>query len=453
MKYVILAGGSGTRLWPLSRKSFAKQFIKLTDNSSMLQNTALRVSKEKGKDVFVISNPAADFIIHDQLKEVLPQFETNNLIIEPEGRNTAPAIAYGSLFFNPDDIIVILSSDHYIKNTIDFNNKLEQAGEIAKNGHIVTLGLIPDAPKTGYGYIKKDNEKIKNGYKVERFVEKPDETTARKYLAEGGYFWNAGIFIFKAATLWQELQLHAPELYQVTEKLRTKVENRQPVTLADYQAYNKISIDYAVMEKSQNIVVLPSDFGWNDIGSYGALFDILEKDQNGNIINIDPDNFSNIDSQNLLVYGNKRKIAAIGLENLIIVDTPDAILISDKNRSEEVKTAVEEFAAKGAREAENHLLEHTPWGTIQLLASSKNYMIQQLTVQSGKKLSFKNKADKTIQWTVVSGDAKLTYASHESSLEQSQSIQLEKDIDYILENSSPDCDLIVIQTVTRMGSD
>lgn len=350
MKYVILAGGSGTRLWPLSRTKYPKQFLCLENENSLLQNTALRVSKENGKDIFVIAAKNSQNINYKQLKQVLPNFKKSNLITEPVGRNTAPAIAFGCLFFDPEDIIVILSADHYIKDEKKFNSTLKKAEKIAGENYIVTLGIIPDSPKTAYGYIKKSNNRIYSGYKVENYVEKPDEETAIKYLKKGDYFWNAGIFIFKVKVFLEELKKHSKDIYNNLENIKHKKEKNKKITLDDYKNFKNISVDYAVMEKSNLLVVIPSDFEWSDIGGFKSLYEILEKDKNNNVIKIAKDNFININSNNIMVFGGNKKIVAIDLKDISIIDTKDALLITNNNSTEKIKMVVEYLKGKNAPE-------------------------------------------------------------------------------------------------------
>jgi mannose-1-phosphate guanylyltransferase / mannose-6-phosphate isomerase len=442
MKFLILAGGSGTRLWPLSRKYFAKQFLNLTGNNSLLQDTALRVSKDKGKDIYVISNRESKFIVNDQLADVLPDYKEDNLIVEPVGRNTAPAICFGTLFFSNDDIIAVLSSDHYIKNGVEFNRILDEASTIAEKGHIVTLGIIPDSPKTGYGYIKRSDKKIDGGYKVEKYVEKPDRKTAEQYVADGNYFWNAGIFIFKVSVLIDEIKKHAPLVYQAYEAIKNK---RHDVNVEDFMLFPEISIDYAVMEKSDSLVVIPSDIGWSDIGSFQTLYDILPKDENENSVKAGDYDFININSRNLLIYGEKRKITAINLSDLVIIDTPDAVLVCDGKKTEDVKEAVKILQSTNSKETEIHNTIYRSWGYFTILETGKNFRVNKLFINPQKKISFHIHKNKSETWTVVEGIAEIIKEDIKMNVHTSESVFIPKDTKHQIFNPSFDSHLKIIE--------
>lgn len=429
MKYIILAGGSGTRLWPLSRKNYAKQFLQLTNNYSMLQNTAMRVSKQNGSDVYVIANSSSSSIIDTQLKEVLPDFDNNNMLIEPEARNTAPAIIYGAMHFNDDDIVAILSSDHHIGDEANFNKILSKAEKISKDGYIVTLGIKPTSPETAYGYIKKSNDKILGGYIVDKFVEKPVKTTAQQYLEDGGYFWNAGIFIFKISVFFEELKKHAPSLYNTYIDIKNKATENPDDLSENYRNFEKISIDYALMEKSKKIVVIKSDFKWNDIGSFKSLYEILPKDKNGNFIKSnDARNIININSNDNMIIAGNRKIATIGLKDLIIIDTDDALLISKVSDSEKVKDAVEKLGKIDAPEIKDHIISCYSWGKTRLIEENNHYTILEIILNKNKEIIIEHIGFQKCSVICSEGQATIKKFSknnaHESIILQSESIEI-----------------------------
>lgn len=450
MKYVILAGGSGTRLWPLSRQKAPKQFINLIDEHSMLQNTALRVSKEKGDDIFVLSNKDSKFIVMDQLTEIFGNYREDQIIVEPIGRNTAPAIAYGTQFFHPDDIVAVLSSDHHIAIPDEFERILEESGKIAELGKIVTIGIVPDSPKTGYGYIKRSFQPICSGFAVERFVEKPDQTTAQEYLDSGEYYWNAGIFVFRVSSFLQELKKYSPEIYEVALQLGEKVRKtgRSSVTLEDYQRFPKISIDYALMEKSDQIAVVPGSFGWSDVGSFRSLFEIFPKDENNNAVKTAKDAFKNIDSHNMLVIGNQRKIAAIHLDHLVIVDTPDALLIANREDVEKVKEVVADLEMEQAQEALIHKTVYRPWGAYTVLDEGATYKVKQLLIYPGKRISLQYHYHRSENWTVASGVAEVFINGETRILKTSESMFIPSATQHRLTNPSKVKVLKIIEVQT-----
>ncbi len=455
MKYAILAGGSGTRLWPLSRQNSPKQFISLINDNSMLQNTALRVSKENGADVFIISGAESKFMILDQMHSVLSDFKEANILIEPAARNTAPAIAFSTTHMNDDDIVAILSSDHEINNVKEFNKALDQAGEIAAGGGIVTLGIIPDSPRTGYGYIKRSDTKVKSGYKVEKFVEKPDVETAKKYLADGSYYWNAGIFVFKVSAFLDELKKHAPDIYKTTLKIRDLVKTGKDVTREIYEEYTKISIDYALMEKSDNIYTIPAGFDWSDVGSFKSLYDILPKDENNNAVRVEKDDLYAVNAKNSLIMGCGRKIALIGIDNLSVIDTPDAILIADNKETEKVKEIADRLSKNGAKEALEHKTVYRPWGSYTILDEGPNYKVKQLYIRPEQKISLQYHHHRSENWTVVSGVAEVTKNEEIITLRPSETVFLPATVKHRLYNPSKVLILKVIevQTGEYLGED
>ncbi|PKL15412.1 MAG: mannose-1-phosphate guanylyltransferase/mannose-6-phosphate isomerase, partial [Spirochaetae bacterium HGW-Spirochaetae-6] len=275
MQIVILAGGSGTRLWPLSRQLFPKQFLSLVGTHSLIQDTALRV---KNFPVHVVTSQETEFLIKNQLKEVLPTFTLDNIFSEPLARNTAPAMAYACQFFPADTVMAVLPADHHIKDTKAFLELLHKAEQLAQKGHIVTFGITPHRPETGYGYIKTGASSQNGAFQVEGFKEKPDLKTAESYVESGDYYWNSGMFVFSVGTMLGELERHAPEVYQVAQNIGPT----KPVHAEIYQQFPSLSIDYAVMEKTDKLLLLPANIGWSDIGGFEALQELLPKDSNNN---------------------------------------------------------------------------------------------------------------------------------------------------------------------------
>ncbi|HBD94257.1 MAG: mannose-1-phosphate guanylyltransferase/mannose-6-phosphate isomerase [Spirochaetes bacterium GWF1_31_7] len=453
MKYVILAGGSGSRLWPMSRKNTPKQFINLVNDKTMLQNTVERVTKQDGEDIFVISNNDSKFIINDQISSLFKKFNEKNIIIEPCARNTAPAIAYGCLFFEENDIIAILSSDHHITNPSKFNEILTQAEEIARENYIVTLGIIPDSPRTGYGYIKKSDTTIKSGYKVEKFVEKPDLVTAEKYVKDGGFYWNAGIFIFKVSVLLNELKRLSPELFENLLKIKEKISNKKEILISDFERFKKISIDYAVMEKSDKICVIPSEFGWSDVGSFKSLYDILPKDDNNNVFN--SSDILSIDTKNTFIMGTTRKIATIGLNDITIIDTPDALLVASSNSTEKVKNIVEILEKEEDEVIINQKTIYRPWGSYTILDEGPNYKVKQLYIRPEQSISLQYHHHRSENWTVASGIAEVTKGDEIITLKPSDTVFIPATVHHRLHNPSKVrfLKIIEVQTGEYLGED
>ncbi len=446
MKYLILAGGSGTRLWPLSRKKFAKQFINFNNEYSLLQNTALRVSRENGRDIYVIAGFDSKFIVEEQLLDILPDFEKKHFILEPVGRNTAPAIAYSTNFFDEDDIIAVLSSDQYVDNDDEFLNTLTKAEKIAKEGYIVTIGIVPDVPKTGYGYIKVGDKKLFDGYHVDKFVEKPNVEKAKEYLKDGNYFWNAGIFVFKVKTFLEELKKHSPELFQTNEKFKAKLLKNEKITKDIFTEFQNISIDYALMEKSDKIALVPSSFVWSDIGSFGSLFEILPKNESGSIVRAD--NYIDEGSSNLLVFGDKRKIATLGVKNLIIVDTADATLVADIDRSEDIKSIVKRLEESDPKVVDSNNVTFRPWGSYTILDEGKNYKVKQLCINPNSKISLQFHKHRSETWTIAEGVAEITIGNEVRTLYPSESIFIPSNTNHRLFNPLHHQHLKVIEVQT-----
>ncbi len=396
---IILCGGSGTRLWPISRTLMPKQFYKLFGDRSLFQLTVERNSQVCDGQ-FIVSNIEQYFLALDQLEEL--DKANNKYLLEPVGRNTAPAIALACLSLGSDEMVLVTPSDHLIKNEEEYKKVLIKAETLANEDSLVTFGITPTFAETGFGYIESD------GLDVKAFHEKPDQDTAQKYLEAGNYYWNSGMFMFKAGVFLEELQKHSPEIYNASLDAYNNTQEENSLIRIKHNDMISIpedSIDYAVMERSSKVKVVPSDISWSDVGSFDALFDELPKDENNNTLN--PNHIS-IDSKNNLVYGSERKIATVDIEDCIIVDTGDALLISKKGSSQKVKNVVAKLKEQKSELHNIHLTGHRPWGTYTVLEDSPGYKIKRIEVKPGKRLSLQKHFHRNEHWIVVSGTATVT---------------------------------------------
>ena len=402
MTNIILCGGNGTRLWPISRTLMPKQFVKLFDEKSLFQ---LTVERNKGvcKQQFIVSNAEQYFLAVDQLEEL--NNNKNKFLLEPVGRNTAPAIALACFALDPQETVLVSPSDHLIKNKEAYAKVLYQAKQLAQKDNLITFGITPKFAETGFGYIEAE------GSDVKAFHEKPDAKTAQSYVDAGNYYWNSGIFCFKAGIFLEELQKYSPEIYKTSKLAYENIINPDTksnmirIAHDDMAIIPEDSIDYAVMEKSNKVKVVASDIGWSDVGSFDALYEELPKDKDGNTM------YSKhiaIDSNNNLIYGTKRKIATIDIEDLIIVDTDDALLISKKGSSQKVKKVVDKIKELGNGLDNIHLTAHRPWGTYTVLEDTPGYKIKRIEVKPGKRLSLQKHFHRNEHWIVVSGTATVT---------------------------------------------
>ena len=394
MVNVILCGGSGSRLWPLSRNLMPKQFLNLFENKTLFQLTLDRNSQVCGS-CMVISNIEQYFIALDNLEELSNskfKIENTQFLLEEMGKNTAPAIAFAALNSKPEEILFVTPSDHLIKDIEAYKKSVKEAQEFAKEGYLVTFGIEPAEPHTGYGYIEADGNSVVN------FHEKPSLETAKKYLESGNFFWNSGIFMFRADSYLNELKKHNPKLYEAvlqSFKKQQKVSHNQ-IRLKDMEKLEDISIDYAVMEKSDKIKMVKSGFDWNDVGSFDSLMQ-----------EIDSNEAIEIDSSDNFYYADKT-VAAIGVKDLIIVDTPDALLIAKKGKTQRVKDVVNRLKSENRDLTRFHKVVHRPWGTYEVLKSAKNYKIKKIVVKPGKRLSLQKHFHRSEHWVVVSGTATVT---------------------------------------------
>lgn len=425
MTNMILCGGSGTRLWPISRKLMPKQFVKLFAGESLFQKTVVR-NQITCKNHLIISNQDQYFLAVDQLEEVEKTTNTAYLL-EPIGRNTAPAIALGCMMLDPEEIVLVTPSDHLIKNQAAYEEVLSSASLFAENGNLVTFGIKPSYPETGFGYIEA------NGHDVKSFKEKPDSVTAQQYLAAGNYYWNSGMFCFKAGVFLNELKKYREDIYDACTQAYEKASNdgMTRIKLEDMMNIPEESIDYAVMEKSDKVKVVPADIDWSDVGSFDALADELQKDTNGNTKN---DHHIAIDSKNNLIMTYGKKIATVDVEDLIIIDTADALLVSKKGSSQKVKQVVAKVKEINSELADVHTLAYRPWGTYEVLLTHDNYKIKRIVVKPGKRLSLQKHYHRNEHWIVVSGTATVTVGDDVKLIRPNESTYIKMGEIHRLEN-------------------
>jgi mannose-1-phosphate guanylyltransferase len=433
MTNIILCGGSGTRLWPISRTLMPKQFVKLFSDKSLFQLTVERNSSICNEQ-FVVSNTEQYFLALDQLQEL--DKTTDQYLLEPVGRNTAPAIALACMTLSPDEIVLVTPSDHLIKNQEAYMSVVRRAKELAGDGFLVTFGIAPNFAETGFGYIESDGEEVVS------FKEKPDYETAMSYLAAGNYYWNSGMFCFKAGVFLNELQKYSPDIYDACWVALKNADTNGMTRIKhdDMLAIPENSIDYAVMENSDRVKVVKSDIGWSDVGSFDALYDELPKDDQGNTVN---ENHVAIDSRNNLIFGHERKIATVDVEDLIIVDTGDALLISKKGSSQKVKKVVEEIR-KNSDLHNIHLTAHRPWGTYTILEENHKYKIKRIVVKPGKRLSLQKHFHRSEHWIVVCGTAVVQLGDTETLVRANESTYIPMGEAHRLTNPGK-VDLILIE--------
>ena len=429
MKIVILAGGGGTRLFPLSRECYPKQFLHVIGDKSLLAQTVERfLGLVKPEDIVIVTNKKYIFHVQAELKSIDAQ--NAHIIVEPVGRNTAPAIALAQIYCkdklkcNDDEVLFISPSDHLIKPIEDFQRLIMKAEQTAKQGNIVTLGIKPTKPETGYGYIEAAENKENVAVKVLSFKEKPDIKTAEKYLKAGNYFWNSGMFMFSIKTMQEEFKTFVPEIVEIEDK-------GYEYTVDNFIQMPNISIDYAVAEKSQKMMMMPmQNIYWNDIGSFDAIAEVLsDKNNNAFIGDTLTDNCTNT-----MIIAEDRLVAGIDLNNLVIVDTPDALLVAQKGQSQKVKDVVSKLKKADRKEARENVTMYRSWGKYTLLTEGKDYRVRKVEMNPGKSLMMQMHYHRSEHWTVISGTGKITIDDKESIFTENQSTYIPMGVKHKLSN-------------------
>jgi mannose-1-phosphate guanylyltransferase/mannose-6-phosphate isomerase len=430
---ILLAGGTGTRLWPVSRELYPKQLVKFIGEHSLLQETIKRLPPVL--DIKNVKVVCGEQHFHETAKHIenLGLKPEGKLICEPNGRNTAPAILLALLHLlavEKDAVLCIFPADHVIKNLDGFHDRLKAAIKLANDGYVVTFGIKPHYPETGYGYVEGETKMSHGALTLKRFVEKPDLPTAEKYIKAGNFFWNSGMFAFKASVILSEFKTYQPELLA---KMKTIFTVDKPIARQDYDQLTDISIDYAIMEKTAKGVVLPSDFGWSDIGSWKSLYDFLEKDADNNVI--DGDVIAQ-NTRNCLILGHDRLIAANHLRDMVVVETPDSIFVSDLEHSRDVKSIVTELKKQQRQEHQQHRSVHHPWGISKLLEHKDNYTATELTVYPRSALGLPAQTNTTYHLFVLKGQAKFITGSEDKTLRSGEAITWRAEEQARIENAA-----------------
>jgi mannose-1-phosphate guanylyltransferase len=451
---VILSGGSGTRLWPMSRKLYPKQFINLVNETSLFQDTIMRLPVEASTPL-IICNEEHRFIVAEQLRQIKSSFK--GIILEPEGKNTAPAIALAA--FNlindkHDPILLVLSADHNISSPKTFNKDIQTAVKVAHDGKIVALGVKPNKAEIGYGYIKVDNSEKNNYYNIISFTEKPNLEVAKKYLSSNHYYWNSGIFIFKASVYLNELKKYEPEIYYFCKKSVAKSQKDLDFIRIDNDMFKKCpenSIDYAVMEKTDIGALVPYDGGWSDVGSWASLWKSKSKDINNNVK--EGDVILN-KVNNSYIYSSNRLVSVNDVSDLVIIDTQDALLVSSQQNSQDIKNIVQQLKQTKRSEAENHRKVYRPWGYFDSIDFGEGFQVKRIFVNPNSKISLQKHKKRAEHWVVVKGIAFITCGERKFQLKKNESTYIPKGFIHRLENHQAfPLEIIEIQTGSYLGED
>jgi mannose-1-phosphate guanylyltransferase len=449
-----MCGGSGTRLWPLSRALFPKQFLPLVNDTSMLQDTLLRLPENSREAVF-ICNEEHRFLVAEQVRKL--SVSQGTILLEPEGRNTAPAVALAAIHAlekDKDALLLVLAADHVIQDSKAFHQAVEQASIAAQQGKLVTFGIVPTHAETGYGYIKKGAEQSASTFEVAQFVEKPNQEVANEYLSSGEYLWNSGMFLFKASRYLEELAKHRTDILENCQQSMANVEEDLDFLRPDKAAFLACaseSIDYAVMEKTDSAVVIPLDAGWSDVGSYSALWDVCQQNEDKNVLKGD---VIAQQTTNSYLHSQNKLIATVGVDNLVVIDTPDAVLVANKDKVQDVKKIVEQLKAESRSEAVLHREAYRPWGKYDCIDMGERFQVKRITVKAGAKLSVQMHHHRAEHWIIVSGTAKVTIDEKTVLLTENQSAYIPVGAVHALENPGKlPLEMIEVQSGSYLGED
>lgn len=457
---VIMAGGAGTRLWPMSRSLYPKQFLSLIEETTMLQDTYSRLNGLGFDASRVICGEEHRFTVAEQLRT--SGVKNAEIILEPEGRNTAPAIALAAFQSQEgnaeksnqsETLLLVLPADHVISDVAAFQAAVKRAAKFASQGKLVTFGIVPYSPETGYGYIRRGSP-LDDAFEVAQFVEKPDLATAENFLSTGKYLWNSGMFLFDAATYLEELKRQRPEIYEACRQSMANQHQDMDFIRPDKQSFIACpsdSIDYAVMEGTERAVVVPVDCGWSDVGSWSSLWDVSRKDENGNFTHGDVMTEA---TQNTYIRSDRSLIAAVGVSDLIIVETDDAIMVSQRDRAQDVKAIVEKLKARGRSEAKLHRKVFRPWGHYDSIDSGDRFQVKRIVVNPGCKLSLQMHHHRAEHWIVVRGTAKVTRDDEVLLLSENESTYIPLGTKHRLENPGTiPLEIIEVQSGSYLGED
>jgi mannose-1-phosphate guanylyltransferase / mannose-6-phosphate isomerase len=459
---VIMAGGSGTRFWPLSRHYFPKQLLRIGGKETLIQQTMRRmIGCASPQQVLISTNgPQAD-LIKTQLSDWKDALQ-DNFVLEPEGRNTAPAIALAALEVlrrDPEGLMLVVPADHVVTGQREFEDAVRLASDLARQGYLVTFGIKPIRPETGYGYIRPDGKTVlgrqgaMKGFRVLNFVEKPDAMKAARYLKAGNYFWNSGMFVWRAATILDEIRRHQPVLGKAVDQIQQLMAAGASKASLDevYRSIQPVSIDNGVMEPSSKAAMVPVSFRWSDVGSWGSLDEVASKDRAGNVF---AGRVVDIDSSDSIVYADRRVVATIGLQDMVVVDTPDATLVCPKSRAQDVKKVVDILRQQKAPEHLEHLTVQRPWGSYTILEEGRGFKVKRVTVQPGGRLSLQLHHQRSEHWVVIAGTARVTRNEEIFDLQVGMSTAIPVETKHRLENPGHETlHIIEVQNGPYLGED